>query len=195
VGLAAASGIRPFLPLLLAGALAKAGDLGVSFAGKPFHFLGSAAWLLVVTVALIVSYLIQVLSDRPATEERPFAGGDPFASALTGIALGSGALLFAGTLAAHGDTWWPGLIAGLLCAFVGERASGPLIARVRARLTDRSARNALTVYLDATALIASLVVCAFHPLGYVLLLLLIWWLVRAGRRDGERYAGLRILGR
>ena len=193
IGLAAACGIRPFLPLLLAGAFARGGDLGVSFAGKPFSFLDSGVWLLVVT--LVASYAVQILLDRPATEERPLAGGDPFASALTGIALGAGALLFAGTLAAHGETWWPGIIGGLLCALAGERAVGPLVARVRRRLADRAARNALTVYLDSTALLAALLVCALHPLGYVLLAVLVWWLIRSRSGDGERYAGLRILGR
>ena len=38
-GLAAACGLRPFLPVLLAGALASAQALGVSFAHGPFRFL------------------------------------------------------------------------------------------------------------------------------------------------------------
>ena len=196
IGLAAACGLRPFLPLLTAGAFARAGDLGLSFAGKPFRFLDGTVWLLAVTVGLVVSYLVQIAADRAPTEEQALRGGDPFASALTGIALASGALLFAGTLAAHGDAWWPGIIGGLLCALLGERAAGPLIARVRRRLPDRGARNALTVYLDAAALLAALVVCAFHPLGYVLLAALIWWVARSRRAaGGDRYAGLRILGR
>ena len=47
-GLGAASGFRPFLPLLLAGALASAGALGVHFSPGPFTFLEEDWWLLVV---------------------------------------------------------------------------------------------------------------------------------------------------
>ena len=52
VGLAAACGLRPFLPLLLAGALASSGALGVSFGNGSFHFLQESWWLLVVAVTL-----------------------------------------------------------------------------------------------------------------------------------------------
>jgi len=194
VGLAVACGLRPFLPLLLAGALARKGDLGVSFSEHPFRFLQSGWWLLAVTAALVASYLVQIVADRPATQERGLSGGDPFAAALAGLAVGSGALLFAGTLCAHGETVWPGAVGGLICAFAAERAAGPLMARARRRLPDRAARNMLTVYLDAAALVASALVCALHPLGYVLLALVLWWLLRA-RGDGERFAGLRILHR
>ncbi len=195
VGLAVSCGLRPFLPLLLAGALARAGDLSVSFAGNSLHFLQSTAWLLVVTVALVVSYLVQITLGRPATEERAFAGGDPFASALSGAALGAGALLFAGTLAAHGDTWWPGIVAGLACALAGERAVGPTVTRAWRRLPDRASRNALTLYLDAASLVAAAAVCALHVLGYVLLALVLWWLVRSRGRGERTFAGLRMLRR
>lgn len=195
VGLAVACGLRPFLPLLLAGAFARAGDLGVSFAVHPFRFLQSTWWLLAVAAALVVAYLVQVTQGRPASEERAFAGGDPFASALTGLALGAGALLFAGTLAAHHDAWWPGLLGGLGGAFAAERFAGPLIARVARRLPDRAARNALTVYLDSAALLAALLACALHVLGYVLLAVVLWWLVRSRRTRVERHGGLRTLHR
>ena len=51
-GLAAACGLRPFLPTLLAGALASSDTLGISFSGDPFQFLQESWWLLVVAVAL-----------------------------------------------------------------------------------------------------------------------------------------------
>lgn len=195
VGLAASCGLRPFLPLLLAGALARAGDLDVSFAGGSLHFLQSTWWLLLVTVALVVSYFVQIAFGRPATQENLFSGGDPLASALSGVALGAGALLFAGTLQAHGDTWWPGVVAGLACALAGERSVGPLVTRAWRRLPDRAARNALTTYLDAASLLAAAAVCALHVLGYVLLALVLWWLVRSRRRGESSYQGLRVLRR
>ena len=106
-----------------------------------------------------------------------------------------GALLFAGTLAAHGDAWWPGLIGGAAAAALGLRASGPVVLGARSRLPDRAAREALTIYLDAAALLLAALVALLHPLGYVLLILLAVLLVRTRQRAGEKYAGLRILGR
>lgn len=201
LGLAAACGLRPFLPLLLAGALASAGALGVSFgpAGHAFRFLQADWWLLVVTVALVLAYVLQLLFALAPTLDssglRSTSPG-PLAAALAGLGLGAGALLFAGTLSAHGDASWPGLIAGILAAALAQRASGPVIARARQRLPDRGAREALTVYLDAASLLAAALVCLLHPLGYVAVVLLAWFLWRARAREGEsRYAGLRILGR
>ena len=109
LGLAAACGLRPFLPLLLAGALAGSSALGVSFSTGAFSFLEADWWLLVVAVAFALSYALQMLlglaptidpSDRSA---RP----DPLAASLAGLSVGAGALLFAGTLAAHSDAPGP----------------------------------------------------------------------------------------
>ena len=49
-GIAAAIGIRPFLPVLLVGALASA-DLGIDFDGTAFAFLEEWPFLLAVLVA------------------------------------------------------------------------------------------------------------------------------------------------
>ena len=46
-GIAAAIGIRPFLPVLLVGALA-AGDIGIDFDGTDFAFLEQAPLLAIV---------------------------------------------------------------------------------------------------------------------------------------------------
>ncbi len=197
IGLALAAGLRPFLPVLLAGALASSGALGVSFAHAPFRFLESDWWLLAVCVALVLAYALQLVlrlaptidpSDR---KHRP----DPLAAALAGLGLGTGALLFAATLAAHGDSPWPGVVGGYLAAGLAQRASWPVIARARARLPDRAAREALTVYLDAAALVLAALVALVHPLGYVALALFAWLWLAGRRRSGEKFAGLRILGR
>ncbi len=196
-GLAAACGLRPFLPVLLAGALASAKALGVSFAHDPYRFLQSAWWLLAVAVGLALAYALQlVLGMAPTLDQASrHKAPDPLAAALAGLAYGTGALLFAGTLAAHRDAWWPGLIGGLLAVWVAQAASAPIISRARARLTDRAAREALTIYLDAAALVLAALVAVLHPLGYVLVALLGWLLLRGRARAGERYAGLRILRR
>jgi Domain of unknown function (DUF4126) len=197
VGLSAACGVRPFLPVLLAGALGSAGVLGVSFAHGRFDFLQSSWWLLAVAVTFVLAYALQLtLGLAPTLDpgaERSRA--DPLAAALSGVAYGTGALLFAGTLAARGDLWWPGLLGGLAAAGLAQRAVAPVIARARARLADREAREAVTVYLDSASLLLAGFVALLHPLGYVVVGLLAWLLLRARARAGAKYAGLRILRR
>ncbi len=197
LGLAAACGLRPFLPLLLAGALATKDALGVSFAPGSFSFLQADWWLLVVAVALALAYALQMLLGLAPTldpSERS-ARPDPLAASLTGLGVGAGALLFAGTLAAHGDVAWPGILAGALAAALAQRASGPIIVRARTRLPDRGAREALTLYLDSAALLLAAVVALLHPLGYVAIALLAWFVWRMRAHADRKYAGLRILRR
>lgn len=196
-GLAAACGLRPFLPVLLAGALASSNVLGVSFKSHSFHFLQASWWLLIAALALVLSYAMQVLlrlSPTLASADRAGSEG-PLAPALAGLGLGAGAVLFAGTLAAHRDAFWPGLLGGLLIAGLAQRACWPVIARARERLTDRGAREALTVYLDAAALLAAALAAALHPLGYLILAALAAFAWRGRTRAEEKYAGLRILRR
>jgi hypothetical protein len=196
-GLAAACGLRPFLPALLAGALASAGALGVSFGHGNFEFLQSSWWLLAVTIALLLAYALQLLLGlAPMADPRESARRNGvLAASLTGLSLGAGALLFAGTLAAHGDASWPGVLGGLAVAGLVQRAVGPLVVRARARLADRASREALTVYLDAAALLLAGLVALLHPLGYVVVALIAWFAWRGRARGDEKYAGLRILRR
>jgi hypothetical protein len=70
-----------------------------------------------------------------------------------------------------------------------------VILRARARLADRSAREALTVYLDAASLVLTGLVALLHPLGYVAVALIAWFAWRGRARGEEKYAGLRILRR
>lgn len=186
-GLAAACGLRPYLPSLFAGALGSAGALGVGFA-RNYSFLQSTWWLLAVAVVLAASYLLQLR-----------LGGERFealvAPAISAQAIAVGALLFAGTLGAHRDAAWPGLIGGALAAALALATVRPLLVGSRSRLADRAAREALTVYVDSAALALALLVCLLHPLGYVLLALLAWLLARTRARASEKYAGLRVLRR
>jgi hypothetical protein len=197
-GLAAACGLRPFLPVLLAGALASGKALGVSFAHDPFRFMQDDWWLLVVVLALVLAYALQLLvgmSGIPESGSGEERRADPLAASLTGLGFGGGALAFAGTLAARGDAWWPGLIGGLAAVALCQRAVLPLFARARARLADGTAKQALTVYLDAASLLLAALVALLHPLGYVALALLLWLLLRTRARADEKYAGLRVLRR
>jgi len=187
LGLATACGLRPYLPTLLAGALGSAGALGVDFTHH-FHFLEAGWWLIAVTLVLVSSYLLQLRLDQERFQA-------VVAPAIVAQAVAVGALLFAGTLAAHGDAWWPGLIGGAAAAALALRASGPVVLGARARLPDRPAREALTIYLDGASLLLAALVALLHPLGYVLLVLLVLLIVRTRQRAGEKYAGLRILRR
>jgi hypothetical protein len=197
LGLAAACGLRPFMPVLLAGVLGSDGALGVGFGNGSFHFLQAGWWLLLVATVMVVAYGLQLLVGLTPTIAPSAAkqGSYPLAASLNGLGLGAGAAVFAGALAAHGDSPWPGLLGGLLAAAVAQRAVLPVVARARARLSDRAAREALTVYLDAVSLLAAALVALLHPLGYVLVAALAWFSWRGRARADEKYAGLRILRR
>jgi len=187
LGLATACGVRPYLPPLLAGALASSAALHVSFRGH-FHFLQSGWWLLAVTGVLALTYLAQLRM-----------GAERFEAAASGMlaahCLAVGALLFAGTLAGHGELWWPGLPAGAAAAALARGAVVPVLRGARSRLSDRAAREALTIYFDAASLGLAGLVALLHPLGYLAPALAGWLLLRARARAGMKYAGLRIMRR
>lgn len=186
-GLAVAAGLRPFLPALLAGGLGSGDVLGVDFEHGSYTFLSAGWWLVLMAALFAATWLIQL---RVGSER--FDAG-PLGAATAGIGIGVGALLFAGTLSDHGKPGWPGLIAGVACAVLAAAAVRPLFAGARARLSDASARQSLTLYLDAAGLAIAALVSLLHPLGYVAVAAFAWLLVASRRRAGEKYAGLRIL--
>ena len=185
LGLSAASGVRPFLPALVAGAFASA-NVGVDFEGTDLAFLESTGWLLAVVIATVLA----VAAQRRLGSDRMEAG--PIGAALGGLALGIGALLCAGSIADHAETWWPGLPAGIIAALLAQVALRDLLRRTRARL-DPDAREALTVYADGVALLLAALSVLVPPVSVIALGFLVWLLVGGRRRDGEKYAGLRIL--
>jgi hypothetical protein len=184
-GLAAAIGIRPFLPVLLAGALASA-DAGLDFDGTDFSFL--EAWPFLLGVLVLVAAL-DVAGRRAG---RDAADRPPLLYALAGVALVLGALEAAGSVADRSDAWWAGAIVGLACAALGFQAARLLFARVRRRL-DEQAAGALPVYAEGAALGAAGLSILFPPLALLVIGGLIWLLSGGRRRAGEKYAGLRIL--
>jgi Domain of unknown function (DUF4126) len=185
IGLGAAAGIRPFLPALVAGAFASA-DVFIDFDGTDLKFLEQFGWLFAIVVALIAFTLVQ----RRMTSEG--LDNSPVGAALAGLALGVGALLFAGALADESDVWWPGLIAGIVCALVAQVAVRDLLRRTRARL-DPEAREALTLYADGVSLVVAVLAIVAPPLSVIALAAFVWLLISGRRREGEKYAGLRIL--
>jgi uncharacterized membrane protein YgdD (TMEM256/DUF423 family) len=182
LGIAAAVGIRPFLPALAVGALA-AGDVEIHFKHTDYDFL-QAAWFLLVLAALAI--VLSLLERRVRDKVSP----PPLAMAGAGLVLG--ALLFAGSLARGHYVAWPGLIGGVACATLGFAATQPLVNRVRARLESSTAQT-LPLYLEGAALAVAVLSVVAPPLGLVGLLLLGWLLVGSRRRAEQKYAGLRIL--
>jgi hypothetical protein len=185
LGLATAAGIRPFLPALLVGAAATQ-DLGVDFDATDLAFLEGTWWLL----AMVLLTTVTVGLERRLGPDRLEEGA--LGAALGAVALGLGALLFAGSLADHSETWWPGLPAGIVAALLAQVAIRNLFRRVRGRLDDE-AGAALTVYVDGTALLLAALSIAIPPVSVIAVAFLIWLLLGSRRREGEKYAGLRIL--
>ena len=184
-GLAAAIGIRPFLPVLLAGALASA-DVGLDFSGTDFSFLETWPFLLGVLVLVALLDVAGRRAGRDAVDRAPLL------YALAAVAIVLGALEAAGSVADRSDAWWAGVIAGFACAALGFQAARSLFGRVRRRL-DEQAANALPVYAEGAALGAAGLSILFPPLALLIIGGLVWLLSGGRRRAGEKYAGLRIL--
>jgi hypothetical protein len=182
-GIAAAIGIRPFLPVLLVGALASA-DLGIDFDGTSFAFLEEWPFLLAVLVLVMVLELI--------ARRRTDVDAGPIMYALLMLALVLGALQGAASLADHDYVIAPGIVAGVICAALGFFAARSLFMRVRRRL-DPDAQSVLPLYGEGSALAAAGLSVLFPPLAILVIAGLAWLLAGSRRREGEKYAGLRIL--
>src|SRR4029078_7687374 len=136
-GLASSTGIRPYLPALLAGGLARS-DVGIDFDGTDFSFLESPAFLGAGVAGGVGAFLLE-----RSRVEQVGRGAPEFLSGIIGLLLG--ALLFAGALADGGQTTPIGLVLGPLCAALGWIAVGALVERARARLAADQAAL-LTAY-------------------------------------------------
>src|SRR5690242_5985446 len=97
LGIAAAIGIRPFLPTLLAGGLAAA-DVGLDYSGTDFSFLETAPFLIAIVVLLALFAVLERRSRRISQ----------VAAVLLALALVLGALQASGSIADHSSDWWPG---------------------------------------------------------------------------------------
>jgi ABC-type uncharacterized transport system permease subunit len=185
LGVGAAIGIRPALPVLLVGVLAGA-DLGVDFDGTDFAFIEGAPFLLGMLVLVAVSDVARRLQ------------GHEFAERGVGLALfavlsiGLAGLVGAATMADRDHNIAPGLLAGMLAAVLAFFAARTFFARVRRRL-DAQAAGALPVYGEGAAVAAAGLSVLFPPLAIVIVVGLAWLLAGSRRREGEKYAGLRVL--
>ncbi len=185
IGIAAAAGVRPFLPALVVGAMG-AGDIQIDFAHSSYSFLQDAPFLLVMVMGVVLLALTERRVSREALRTRQAVG------ILSVVSVVIGALLFAGSLARDHHAPWPGLIAGALCAAVGLIAVQPLITRVRGRL-DADAAAALPLFTEGAALIAAVLSVLLPPVGLIVLLGLLWFMYAGRGRGEQKYAGLRIL--
>jgi Domain of unknown function (DUF4126) len=182
-GIAAAIGIRPFLPVLLVGALASA-DLGIDFDGTSFAFLEEWPFLLAT--------LLLVAAADLATRRQASIDTGALVWVLLAIALVLGGLQGAGSLAENDYPVVVGALAGVAAAALGFFAARSLFTRVRRRL-DADAQSILPLYGEGAAVGAAGLSVLFPPLAILVIGGLVWLLLGSRRRAGEKYAGLRIL--
>lgn len=184
LGLGAAAGIRPFLPAVLVGLFAM-GDVGVDFDGTNFAFLESPVWIVAVAAFMVLTFVL-ARRDEPGALD----------AAVGGIAIGVAILLFAGSLADHGREalGWTALavVAGGGAAALGNAAVRDLAARTAKRL-DAAARRALPLWFEGVALVLAALSLVLPPVSLVAIPALLWLLIGGRRREGGKYAGLRVL--
>lgn len=185
IGIAAAVGIRPFLPGLVVGALA-AGDIQIEFAHSSFSFLQGGPFLLVMVIGVVLLAVLERRINAETLQSRSVM------LTLAAVSVVVGALLFAGSLSRGGYAVWPGIVGGVICAAVGLVATGPLLARVRARL-DAETRSFLPLFTELAAVLAAALSVVLPPVGIIVLAVLLWLLLAGRGRGAQKYAGLRIL--
>lgn len=189
-GLAGATGVRPYLPPLLAGVLARQ-DAGIDFEGTDWSFLESTWFLAVVLALAVIAYLI----ERARSGGPPSAGRDPMVIATGVVGIVLGALLFAGSIAQSSESSsWIGLIAGPICAALGWLAIGGLLERARVRLLKAGSSVAMLMTVaDAAALVLAAIAVFVPPLSFLAIVAFVILLVAGRGREDTKYAGLRIL--
>jgi hypothetical protein len=185
IGVAAAVGIRPFLPTLAVAVLA---DAGVEMHVKHTHFAFVAGTPFLLGMA--VGAILLAVVERNLGPER--VNSRQFTLLLAAIGIVLGAILFGAALSRGGYPTWPGLIGGALCAAIGAAATKPLLARVAARL-DQAAASTLPVLAEGVAVLLAALSVVAPPVGPIAVAMLVWLLLAGRRREGQKYAGLRIL--
>jgi Domain of unknown function (DUF4126) len=191
-GLASATGVRPYLPPLLAGGLAR-GDIGIDFDGTDLWWLESLAFLAALLALAVIGFFVERSAANRASPDiggRAGRGPAEIFAGVVGLALG--ALLFAGALVDNGQEAWIGLVFGPPCAALAWLAIGGLVERVRARVEPAQAAL-VTAYADGAALILAAIAIFVPPLALLAIPGFIVLLLGGRRREGEKYAGLRIL--
>lgn len=180
LGIAAAAGASPFLPLAVAAAAGLL-DLGANYEGTSFSFVESPVLLALAVVLAVVALVARRKLESPAAERVSLGLGVVF-----------GAVVTAATIADRSDTWWPGLIAGALAAFVVGVAVQALLRRTRARLEDEQ-KTLLSIGGALGAGLVALLSIVLPPLGLIAVAAGVWLFVGGRRQETTKHAGLRIL--
>lgn len=181
IGLAASSGLRTFLPLLLLAGAAKFGFFGVQLSSS-FAWLASntAFWALAVATVVEIAGdkipLVDHVLDSLGTVLRPVAGAlaaaavwntqDPAIAALLGLILGAPLAL------------------GFHAAKAGTRATSTVTTAGVANPVLSVVEDIAALFLGVVSLLAPLLV----PLLLVVALLLMWRVYRLARRLGRSAA-------
>ena len=175
IGIGAGAGLGT-LGLLLVGVLAR-GDLGIDFERTSFDFMEEPFFLAVLVVLVVLTIVF-------ATYRRDWLD--------LVLAAALGGLFGAASMADRGHPEVVGALAGALAALLAALAIRSLFARVRKRLDEQAAR-ALPAYGEGLSLAAAGLSVLFPPLALVVVGVLAWLLAGSRRREGEKYAGLRVL--
>ena len=189
-GTSASTGFRPLLPPIVVGIMARA-DAGIDLNGTDFSWMESWVFIIALAALFIAGWFI----DRSSSNLMRRGGKDPEARpdyAL--LAAICGALVFAASLAAGGDTTWPGIVAGALVAFVGYLGFSRLFMRANRRVAAAGdPGTVLGLGRDLLTIVVCVLVILVDVLGYVVLLVALALALNARRREGEKYEGLRVL--
>ncbi|MGX6447791.1 DUF4126 family protein [Patulibacter sp. S7RM1-6] len=180
IGIAAAAGVSPFLPLAVA-AVAGLANLGANYDGTSFSVLESPVVLIAAIVLAVAAIVARRQLETPTVER-----------VLLGLGVVFGAVVCAATVADRSDAWWPGLIAGALAALVTGLAVHALLRRTRARLDDEQRTLLSTGSALGAALVAILSV-VLPPVGLIAVAAGVWLYLGGRRQDASKHAGLRIL--
>ena len=182
-GLATASGIRPLVPPIVAGVLASA-DAGTDFSGTDWSWMENWIWLAVLAVFFVGGWIGDRRRDKRPEEDIGYGL----------LAAAMGALTFAASLAAGGNTSWPGIVAGAVLGFIGYLALARLFMRATKRLNAAGDPGTLLgIGRDLIAVAASVAIVFADVLGFLAVLAALALLVLAQRRGDEKYEGLRVL--
>jgi hypothetical protein len=146
----------------------------------------------VVALGVIAFLAERSRPNRGPADARGAPGRGPIELLAGLIAVVLGALLFAAALADNGHPVWVGLVFGPLCAALGWYAVGGLVERVRTRLEPDQAAL-LTAYADIAALVLGAIAVFLPPVALLALPAFVVLLLGGRRREGQKYAGLRIL--
>jgi hypothetical protein len=183
VGVSLATGVRPFLPPLVVGVLARE-DAGVDFNATGYGFLESIPWLLL----LVVLIALATLAARSRTAVP--------AMLLAGVAVVIGSLEFAGSLAEEGYTPVPGYPAGAVCAVIGFAAAAAFFGRAASRARtggEDEAASLVDLFAQGAAVVLAVLAVLVSPISWIAVGFALWVLLVQRRRRAEKYEGLRVL--